>query len=120
MKKILLVDDHKNIITLLEATLNVFDLEFINTDNGADAITLTEAHIPEIILLDVKMPGKINGFQVLKHIKGNVQTENCKVILLTSMSGDKDIEKGLNLGAAGYLNKPFHPVELISLIESLL
>lgn len=120
MKKILLVDNHKNIITLLETTLSIFDLEFIRTDNGSDAIKLAKANIPDIILLDIKMPGKINGFQVLKHIKKNIKTTNCKVILLTSISGDKDIKKGLSFGASGYLKNPFHPVELISLIESLL
>lgn len=120
MKRILIVDDQKNIRDLVKATLKIFDAEFITADNGEDAISLAGEFKPDIIIMDIVMPGKVDGLQALRKIHSTNETQDCKVVLLTSQNADRDKNFGYNSGASGYLVKPFRPIELINLTESLL
>ncbi len=120
MRQFLIVDDLENIRKLMIATLKIFDADFITADNGKDAVRLTKEHKPDIVIMDILMPGKIDGFQALKEIRENNETKDIKIILLTTKDETNDKKTGYNSGASGYLTKPFRPVELINLVESLL
>jgi diguanylate cyclase (GGDEF)-like protein len=106
-KKILIVDDEKtNIIALAQFLKNNFDI-IVATD-GETAIEIAEKHVPDIILLDVIMPG-LSGFEVLTRLKDSSTTINIPVIFITGLGNAEDEEKGLSLGAVDYITKPFHP-----------
>ncbi len=103
--KVLLVDDIKADINILYHALNdEYALEFAL--NGESALKRVESWLPDLILLDVLMPG-IDGYEVCKRLKADKQTENIPVIFITSKSEEEDESKGFHLGAVDYITKPF-------------
>jgi len=102
---ILLVDDIKtNLITLSHILTSVYAI-YVAKD-GIQAIELAKRHIPDIILLDIVMPG-IDGFEVLSILKQSEITKNIPVILITGLGNEAAEERGLELGAVDYIIKPF-------------
>ncbi|MDR2966254.1 MAG: diguanylate cyclase, partial [Treponema sp.] len=77
--------------------------------NGLDAILAAEKHLPDIILLDIIMPGNMDGFAVIDALKKSEATQEIPVIYITDLSNPDDEEKGLSLGASDYIPKPFFP-----------
>ena len=118
-KKILVVDDSPTARELIIDALKSRQLQIITASNGEEAISKAESEAPDLILLDVVMPGQ-NGFQVCRQLKTSVITKNIKVILVTSKSQKSDRFWGLKQGADDYLVKPFEKSELIKCIDSYL
>lgn len=102
---ILIVDDTPANVQLLTQILN-HDYKIITASNGEDALKIAQHELPDLILLDVKMP-RMNGFEVFRWLKKNPYTSKIIVIFVTSMKNGTDEEMGLNLGAADYITKPF-------------
>ena len=105
---ILIVDDEPDIVNLTEKFLKLEGFKTITCCNGKEAMEIIDVRHEEIalILLDIMMPGK-SGYTVLKEIKADSRLDPIKVVLFTVKSFNEDIQKGKQLGADGYLTKPF-------------
>ncbi|MCL1911958.1 MAG: diguanylate cyclase [Leptospirales bacterium] len=104
---ILIVDDDESDIVILTSILSP-EYAVFAVKNGRDAVEIGEEHIPDIILLDVIMP-EMNGYDVIAALKNSHKTRNVPVIFITGLDSSEDEEKGLALGAADYISKPFSP-----------
>ena len=118
-KKILVVDDSPTARELIIDALKSKKLQILTAANGEEAISKAESEAPDLILLDVVMPGQ-NGFQVCRQLKTSNRTKDIKVILVTSKNQKSDRFWGLKQGADDYLVKPFEKSELIKCIDSYL
>jgi PleD family two-component response regulator len=107
---ILIVDDEPMSIDLL---LDTFELEYevLSATDGKTGIETAMREMPDLILLDVLMPG-IDGYEVCRRLKGNRQTQNIPVIFITALAGGSDEIRGLELGARDYLTKPIDPTSV--------
>jgi DNA-binding response OmpR family regulator len=117
--RILLVDDQESVQKLLDAILKVRNYEVSYASNGVDAIDLALNLRPDLILLDVMMPG-MDGFKVCQTLKGNSSTREVPVVFLTARGDDADREMGKRVGASGFVKKPFRSAELLGIISDLL
>ncbi len=115
--KILFVDDNRIIRHLLRLTLTDKRIELLEADCGETALPIITSQKPDYVILDVMMPGELNGFQICQMVKSWEDTKDCKIIMLTASSQQEDFEIGQQVGADFYLTKPFSPKELLSLIE---
>ena len=120
MKKIMIVDDQPEVRELVEVTLLSDGYEILQTDTGEKAIEMAIREKPDIILMDIMMPGEIDGLEAVRILKSNPDTKDLYVILLTAKGQKKDIEIGLLAGADDYFVKPFSPLMLINKIEEVM
>ncbi|MEE8484568.1 MAG: diguanylate cyclase [Nitrospinota bacterium] len=112
-EKILVVDDERDLVLNLKATLVSEGYEVLTANDGENALGLAEGHLPDIILLDIMMPG-MDGFEVCKRLKANPKTENLNVIFLSARDMVYSKIKGLDSGADDYITKPFNHDELLA------
>ena len=119
MKKILIVEDQPDIRKLIRMTLEFEDYEIHEAADGAAGLRLASAVGPDLVLLDVMMPGELDGLQVCQRIKSDPKLAGLKVVLLTARGQARDREAGQLAGADDYLVKPFSPLQLIETIERL-
>jgi len=120
MNKILIVDDEEKVRKLVEITLSIGKVELLKAPSGEEGLKIARQTKPDIVLLDVMMPGKLDGFDVCKLLKEDTATRDIYIIMLTAKGQKADIEKGLALGADDYFVKPFSPMELIEKIDKVL
>ena len=120
MKKILIVDDREEVRDLVEATLSRGEYEILKGTSGSQAVEIAKAHRPDLILMDIMMPGPVDGLEATRIIKGDPGTRNCTVILLTAKGQAADREQGIQAGADEYFAKPFSPLELLKKVEQVL
>ncbi|MGL2987042.1 response regulator transcription factor [Flavobacterium sp. RSSA_27] len=119
MKKILIVDDEPNILMSLEYTFKKNNFEVFVARDGQEALDILQLQLPDIIILDIMMP-LVDGYETLRQIKKEEKLQHCKVIFLSAKNKEKDIEKGLALGADLYVLKPFSVKKLIEQVQELL
>jgi two-component system phosphate regulon response regulator PhoB len=119
LRKILIVEDEPDIAELIAFNLEQAGFETKIVDSGEKAIRIVEKFIPDLILLDVMLPG-ISGFDVCEFIRTNESTKGIPIIILTARGGEEEIVKGLEIGADDYIVKPFSPKVLIARIKSVL
>ncbi|MCX7670423.1 MAG: response regulator [Anaerolineae bacterium] len=120
MKKILIVEDHADIRKLIRMTLEFENYEIHEAADGVFGLKMAQAIRPDMVLMDVMMPGELDGLQVCQRIKTDPALRHIHVVLLTARGQTKDREAGLQAGADNYLVKPFSPLQLIETIEQLL
>jgi len=118
-EKILIVEDEKDIIKMLEYNLKKEGFKVIDARDGEDALDLAVREYPDLILLDLMLPG-IDGLEVCKALKRESKTSSIPIIMLTAKSQESDKVVGLELGADDYITKPFSPRELIARIKAVL
>ena len=118
-KKILVVDDEKDIIKLLEIRLKGHGFELISASNGAHAVEQVRAEEPDLVILDVMMPSP-NGFQVCRMMKDDPELRRIPVILLTAKANESDKFWGMESGADAYETKPYDFTSLFKKIQGLL
>ena len=118
-EQVLVVDDESLNRLLVDKLLKKEGFGVSQADSGDKALSLIETERPDLILLDVMMPGK-DGFEVCSELKNNDATQRIPVILLTALSNRQDIEKGVKVGADEFITKPFDGNELLLRIRSLL
>jgi CheY-like chemotaxis protein len=116
-KRVLIVDDHPDLRKLVRMTLDLDEYEMHEASNGELALKLAQQLRPQIILLDVMMPGSLDGYQVCEKIKNDPELWHTNVILLTARGQRRDLERGREVRADSYLVKPFSPLELIETVE---
>ena len=120
MKKILIVDDQLEVRELVDVTLRSGDFQVFHAENGEEAIQVARAEKPELIIMDVMMPGAVDGLEATRILKNDPETKHIIIIMLTAKSQDEDIKLGVEAGANDYFVKPFSPLELIKKVEELL
>lgn len=118
-EKILIVDDENHIVELLKYNLESNGYKTVCALNGIDALGIINDKKPDLILLDVMLPG-MDGYDVCKEIKKNRETESIPVIMLTAKGDEFDKILGLELGADDYITKPFSVRELLARIKAVL
>ena len=115
-KLILVVDDEPRMLKFVRMNLELEGFRVIEATNGLEALEKVREHIPDLVLLDVMMPG-MDGFETLEEIR---RISTVPVIMLTVRSEEDDLIRGLELGADDYVTKPFSPRELASRIRAVL
>ena len=120
MKKILIVDDQKEIRRLVDITLKVEDYQILQAESGEEAIEIVKAEKPDLIIMDIMMPGGIDGLEATRILKNDPETRECPVIMLTAKGQQADREKGFEAGADDYFAKPFSPLALIKKVAEIL
>lgn len=111
MTKILVVEDESDIRELLVDTLVDNGYEVLEAVDGLAGFQQALEYTPDIILLDVMMPG-MDGFQTLEKLKQNPKTESIPVIMVSAKGQEQDVQNAINAGAWGYVTKPWDPDEL--------
>jgi two-component system alkaline phosphatase synthesis response regulator PhoP len=117
VKKILVVDDEQSIVTLLEFNLQKAGFEVIKTGDGPTAVTLAETEKPDLIVLDIMLPG-MDGMEVCKKLR--MEKINTPILMLTAKDEEFDKILGLELGADDYMTKPFSPREVVARVKAIL
>ena len=121
-QKILIVDDEAHIRMLIEQTLEELeenDVEFLTAENGEIALEIIQEEKPDLVFLDVMMP-KMNGMEVCRKVKKELQMNNIFIILLTAKGQEMDRQKGQDVGADVYMTKPFDPEALLEKAKEVL
>jgi CheY-like chemotaxis protein len=116
---ILLVDDTPNNLRLLSAMLSEQGYEVRRVINGQMALKTAQAHPPDLILLDIKMPD-MNGYEVCQHLKAIGQTQNIPVIFISALDEVLDKVKAFAVGGVDYITKPFSEEEVFARVENIL
>ena len=116
MKKILFIEDEEALQKTFGDVLKKEDYKVINALNGEIGIRMAKTENPDLILLDIMLPG-IDGFEVLRELKSNPNTKNIPVIILTNLEKPNDVEKALSLGATTFLVKTNYGLE--DLVEKI-
>ncbi len=118
-KKILVVDDEPDIVTMVETRLQANGYDVVTGQDGEEAMKLTKEVHPDLIILDVMMPPP-NGLQVCRTLKDDPQYKDIPVILLTAKGTDSDQFWGMESGADEYITKPYNADELLKKISTLI
>ncbi|MDB4651911.1 response regulator [Verrucomicrobia bacterium] len=118
MYRVLIADDEPHMLKFIEFTLRKGDFEILKANDGVQALKVAEAQKPNVIVLDVLMPG-MDGVTALKNLKKNSVLKLIPVILLTARGHTLDPEEAKKAGASYYLTKPFSPTELLKQVQQL-
>ncbi|MCH7722164.1 MAG: response regulator [Bacteroidetes bacterium] len=119
MKRILVIDDLPENVFMLQDRLEHEGYEVITAYDGKGGIEKAQTELPDLILLDVMMPG-INGIEVCKTLVNDKKTSDIPIILVTAKTGAEDTKEGLDAGAYDYIKKPFNKIELFARVKSAL
>jgi twitching motility two-component system response regulator PilH len=117
MARILIVDDSPTETKVLSGILTKNGHEVLSANNGADGVALAKQEMPDVVLMDVVMPG-LNGFQATRQLTKGAATKDIPVILVTTKDQETDRVWGKRQGAVGYLVKPVDSNELLSVIAT--
>ncbi|MEW5785922.1 MAG: response regulator [Bacillota bacterium] len=118
-KKILLVEDEKNIILGVRTCLDAVGYQVEIVENGEDALAFVRKDKPDLILLDLLLP-KVDGFEVLAVLKSDPATSAIPVVVLTAKAEEEDRQRVLDAGANAYMTKPFRPQDLWDILKKYL
>jgi CheY-like chemotaxis protein len=116
MHKVLIVDDQSNIRRMIHIALSDDFLLFEAAD-GLTALEIIRSEMPDVVLLDVMLPGGLDGLQVLEMIRQDPELKHLRVIMVSAKGQVHDYEKGMNSGANAYFVKPFSPFQLLLAIK---
>ena len=119
MTKVLVIDDEAPIRLLCRVNLEAEGMTVLEAANGAEGLELARRERPDVILLDVMMPG-LDGWRVAEQLLEDERTNRIPIIFLTARAEFRDRAKGLDIGGIDYVTKPFNPLELAPLVRDLL
>lgn len=120
MKRILIVDDQVEVRELVEVTLRSDDYQVFQAKSGEEAIEIARSVKPDLIIMDIMMPGGMDGLEATRALKNDPETKGSIIIMLTAKGQEADKKIGLHAGADDYFAKPFSPLELIEKVEEVL
>ncbi len=119
MKTVLIVDDHADIRRLLRMTLEDQGLALHEAESGSAALAMAHAERPDIVLLDVMMPGGIDGLEVCRRIRSSPGLAHTQVIMLSARDSMRDRDAGMRAGAHDFIAKPFSPAQIADRVRQL-
>ena len=119
MTKVLVIDDEAPIRLLCRVNLEAEKMDVIEAADGPSGLEEARAEHPDVILLDVMMPG-LDGWKVAEHLLEDKETSEIPIIFLTARAEFRDRAKGLDIGGIDYVTKPFNPLDLAPLVRDLL
>jgi two-component system alkaline phosphatase synthesis response regulator PhoP len=117
--KVLVVDDEAPIRLLCRVNLEAEGMDVLEAPDGQKGLELARAEKPDVVLLDVMMPG-MDGWQVAERLVEDTETMDIPLVFLTARAELRDRARGLELGGVDYITKPFNPTELATVVEGLL
>jgi DNA-binding response OmpR family regulator len=117
---VVIAEDDRDIRELVELILDEDGHTTVTASDGLGAIEACRASVPDVVLLDVSMPGEMTGLEVCRRIRADETLQRVRVMLLTARAREQDVSAGYAAGADDYLVKPFNPAELTRRIEDLL
>lgn len=118
-RRVLIADDEPNIVVSLEFLLERHGYETRVAATGDEVIPAVRAFHPELVLLDVMLPGK-TGFEICQELRQDAELRDLKIVMLTAKGRDTEVAKGLALGADAYVTKPFSTKDLLARVRELL
>lgn len=118
-RKILVVDDDPTMVKLINVNLKLNNYSVIEATSGEQALDVLSEEPLDLVVLDIMMPG-VDGWEVLRRIRGSSETREMPVILVTAKTQDSDVIRGWELGADEYVIKPFNPLLLVEVIKMVL
>jgi DNA-binding response OmpR family regulator len=116
---VLIAEDQENILELITAILGEYSYKLLHAKDGKETLSMVKNHMPDLVLLGVQLP-QIDGFEVCASIKCNPSLSHIKVLMLSSQGQKVDFQKAREVGADGYIVKPFLPVDLDKKVKELL
>jgi two-component system alkaline phosphatase synthesis response regulator PhoP len=116
---VLIVDDNPQNVELLQAFLESLPVKIVTAADGVEALEKVAAFKPDLILLDIMMP-RMSGFQVFKRVKGDANTKDIQVLMVTALNELGDIEQATECGTDDFVSKPVNKFELLTRVKSLL
>jgi len=116
---VLVADDDRDIVRFLEVNLVIEGIDVVTAHDGRDALAKAMNLRPDLILLDVMMPG-MDGYEVCAELRADPRFARTPVIMLTAKSLQNDRAIGINAGADDYVTKPFEPLELVARVAATL
>jgi DNA-binding response OmpR family regulator len=119
MTKVLVIDDEAPIRLLCRVNLEAEGMDVLEAADGPTGLEQAREHTPDVILLDVMMPG-LDGWRVAEALLEDGRTSEIPIIFLTARAEFRDRARGLDIGGIDYVTKPFNPLELAPLVEDLL
>ncbi len=122
MPKILIADDEPGMRTLLMQTLEELEdkgVKLLTADNGVKALNTIKIEKPELVLLDIEMPG-IDGYEICKTVKNKLKMKDIYIIVLTAKNQEVDKQKAVDTGADFYMTKPFDPNKIVKKVVDVL
>jgi DNA-binding response OmpR family regulator len=118
-KRILVVDDEKDLVDLITYNLQRNGYDFLAAYNGNDALEIAQREQPDLVILDLMLPG-VDGTEVARRLKADSRTAQIPIIMLTAKSEETDVVIGLTIGADDYVTKPFSPRILLARLNTVL
>ena len=118
MIRVLVIDDEAPIRLLCRVNLEAEGMSVLEAGDGPGGLELARSEQPEVILLDVMMPG-LDGWRVAEHLLEDPVTREIPIVFLTARADIRDRARGIDLGGLDYITKPFNPVELASLVRAV-
>ena len=117
--RILIVDDNRQNLELLQAYLEDLDCETLSATDGLEALKLVRTYKPDLVLLDIMMP-QMSGFEVCRRLKSDPDTSDIPVIMVTALNEFGDIERGIDCGTDDFVSKPVNKLELLTRVKTML
>ncbi len=116
---VLAVDDIPLNLLLVQKMLSKFNFQFRTAANGQQALDAVAAQKPDLILLDLMMPG-IDGFEVIRRLRDDPETADVQIVILSALNSNEDVVKGFNVGANDFIMKPIIMEKLLSCVVTQL
>jgi CheY-like chemotaxis protein len=120
MKKILVVDDQATIRRLVGISLKSAERLILQAESGEQAIDLARVERPDLIIMDIMMPGGMDGFEAVAALRAQPETRECPVLILTAKDQKSERSRAIEMGVGDYLAKPFKLESLVDKVEGLL
>jgi len=120
MKNILIVEDQVDVLKLLEMVLSAEGRKIFLSESGEEALELARKTIPDLVLLDIMLPGGIDGYEVARSLKNDPTTANCSIIAMTAKVQEQDRIEASEAGADDFIGKPFNLEDLKTKVARLL
>ena len=115
---VLIADDESSVVELVRVTLEDERVRVVAASDGVTALALAAEVDPHLVLLDVNMPGW-DGIEVCRRLRADARFASTPIVMLTAAARPDDVRRGLDAGATEYLTKPFSPVRLLTLVDTL-
>jgi DNA-binding response OmpR family regulator len=117
--RILLVEDQDSIRSMIETLVKARGHDVLTASSGAEAIEVATLEPPDLMLLDLMMPGAFDGIDVCRKLRAQAETAKLPIVIVTAVTEDATRKRALAAGATAYYTKPFSPMKLLSVIDEL-